>query len=277
MEEQHLWHQLPPHPIGSQLPLIGRGLNASIFSLAFIWLILTIVLPAWMRDKPAIQAKPYYLIWSGFLFGFNGAGFLVTFILTDMGFHTVACSAFKPRQGDILSEILAHGGVAYFVVRFIDLGSVLFSVLNKKNTDFKNAMFIQSSLLILLIQSGVYSHPGGLPCFIAIMDTITGCFTHSYFILSAARYFNDQILWKSRLYIVQSICYSIVMLHAIYFLLFAPQCHVPSFVLILQTLYGLFSLLLTLFYLKKIFFTKNNSCKKLNGDYGQIKSKKRSS
>ena len=263
MQEGNLWLQLPPHPIGSQLPLIGRGLNASIVSLAIIWIALTILLPAWMRDKPAIQTKPYYLIWSGFLFGFNGAGFLVTFILTDMGFHTVMCGAFKPRQGDILSEILAHGGVAYFVVRFIDLGSVLFSVLNKKN-DPTNAMFIQSSLLILLIQSGVYSHPGGLPCFIAIMDTITGCFTHSYLILSAARYFQDLITWRSRLLIIQSVCYSIVMLHAIYFLLFSPGCHVPSFVLVLQALYGTFSLILTLVSFRKIHISKGMNCKKIN-------------
>lgn len=270
----NLWLQLPPHPIGSQLPLIGRGLNASIVSLAIIWIVLTILLPAWMRDKPAIQAKPYYLIWSGFLFGFNGAGFLVTFILTDMGFHTVMCSAFKPRQGDVLSEILAHGGVAYFVVRFIDLGSVLFSVLNKKN-DATNAMFIQSSLLILLIQSGVYSHPGGLPCFIAIMDTITGCFTHSYLILSAARYFKDQVTWRSRLLVIQSICYSIVMLHAIYFLLFSPGCHVPPFVLLLQASYGTFSLVLTLISFKQIHLAKSNTCKKLTSEFGRIFSKKK--
>lgn len=237
---------LPAHPIASQLPLIGRGFNSSLFSLISLWFILTIILPAWMKDKPALSTKAYYIIWSGFLFGFNGAGFLVTFILTDSGINTVKCNRFRPIEGDVLSEIIAHGGVAYYMVRFVDLGSVVFAVLAKK-THSINYLFIQSSLLILLIQSGVYSHPGGLPCFIAIMDTITGCFTHSYLILSAAHYFNNRVTWKCRLLLVQCICYLIVAVHAIYFLIVSTNCNVPPFVHLLQASYGLYSFAITLY------------------------------
>lgn len=48
--------------------------------------------PRWMRDRKAFDLRPWMLVFNGFMFGVNGAGFLVALWLTQLGVNSWSCT-----------------------------------------------------------------------------------------------------------------------------------------------------------------------------------------
>ena len=230
----------PGDPTSKSFPILGGGFLSSGLLFLIIGIILEVVLPIWMqrKDNMDTKIKPLMLIWSGLLFGINGAGFMVTLALTDMGRNTLNCN---PNNNDLLLNVIRHSGYCYFLLKFLDFGRILFAVLRKRNHQSSLFCFLQSSLIIWLIQSVVYFRPDGIVQFIAIIDTVLGCFTNSYYILAAAKYF-DKKSWKKRLVLLQMTGYSLLVLHSAWFLI-QPSCRQHVLVLYVQAMYGASSFL----------------------------------
>ena len=182
-------------PRGGHFPIIRDGITSSLPLLVAVGILIYYLLPLWMQKRSPIDVRPFMLIYSGILFGIYGGGFILSLLLTSMGRETITCG----REIDDLKDyVIAYCGFAFFMVKFMDFGRIIFATLRKKETQTSVLNFLQISLLILLIQSGVYFHPGGVAYFIGAVDSFLGCFINSYYILASAKCFKDAGLWKKK-------------------------------------------------------------------------------
>ena len=162
---------------------------------------------------------------------------MVTLVLTDMGRDTIKCAATSPGQNDFHLSVIRYSGYVYFLLKFLDFGRIVFAVLRRKRHQATVFAFLQCCLVIMLVQSGVYFSPDGIVLFIAIVDTVLGCFINSYYILAAAKYFHDVLYWKRRLVFFQMLGYLTLVFHSCYFLI-QPSCQHHRLVLYVQGIYG---------------------------------------
>ena len=186
---------------------------------------------------------------------------MIALALTDMGRDTLKCQATSPGQNDFHLSIIRYSGYAYFILKFLDFGRILFAILRKKKHQASIFPFLQTSLIIWLIQSGVYFRPDGIVLFIAIVDTVLGCFISSYYILAAAKYLGDSKSWKRKLVFFQILGYFILVLHSLWFLM-QPSCQHHRLVLYLQGVYGGFCFLFFSIRYSNLLFSRKHFQKK---------------
>lgn len=230
---------VPADPTSKTFPILGGGFFSSTMTFSCMALVIQVLLPLWMKSRKSLDdvVRPIMVIWSGLLFGINGAGFMVTLVLTDMGRDTIKCAATSPGQNDFHLSVIRYSGYVYFLLKFLDFGRIVFAVLRRKRHQATVFAFLQCCLVIMLVQSGVYFSPDGIVLFIAIVDTVLGCFINSYYILAAAKYFNDVLYWKRRLVFFQMLGYLTLVFHSCYFLI-QPSCQHHRLVLYVQGIYG---------------------------------------
>lgn len=237
MASEAIWKWLvdgPPDPRGSQFPIIRGGIASSVPILVCLFVLIHIILPLWMQKRPPIDMRPVMLIFSGLLYGISGGGLMIGVSLTNWGRETMKCDRTHDEMKDY---IIAYCGFAFFILKFVDFLKIVFATLRKNNGQPSIMNFLQTSLLILMVQSGMYFHPGGIAYFIGVVDTFVGFFINTYYILGTAKCFQNRIVWKIRLTRLQAASYAALLLHALYFAV-DPGCKGPKLFLCMQALYG---------------------------------------
>lgn len=249
--------KVTPDPRGSQFPLVRDGPFALISLLSSILILLKVVGPMWMKQRKPYDLRPFMLIFNGVMFGMNGAGFLITLVLTELGRNAWTCGASDPRSTDLRASAIVYLGYVYFLIKFMEFIRIGFAVLRKRDHQATMSAFIHPCLVTFVIYSGLYLYPGGIFCFLPLLDTLTNSVTYAYYVLATAKQISFE-KWKKYLVGVQMLNFSLLLTHAIYFLL-QPSCGVPHLVLYFQVLYGALCLSSYPFVFSKLFLGKVSS------------------
>lgn len=249
----------PPDVRGSTFPIISGGFPAVLAILVPIIILLKVIGPAWMKQRKPMDMGPFMLIYNGLMFGINGAGFLMTLAVTDMGRDVVSCGRAKPSDTGLKSSAVIYLGYIYFLIKFLEFFRIGFAILRKRDDQATLGAILNPAAVTLIIHTGIYYYPGGIFAFLPLADLITSSFIFSYYVLATAKQINLDT-WKRPMICLQMMQFLALFTHATYFLF--NNCGVPHIVLYIQAIYALSCLVKYPMHFSNVLFKTRSSTPK---------------
>lgn len=266
-----MWRDLGD-PRGSRFPLTAGGPWTLLTISALMALLSNVLLPALMRHRKPLDLRPLMVVYNGLMFGINGAGFLVSFFLTDGGVSGWSCTAANPASGEFRQEAIVYLGYVYMHLKVLDMVRPVFSALRKKHHQSSWFHHVYLATGACLIHGGIFFYPGGIFTFLPLSDTLLHSFLYAYYILSSA---GDELQksclwWKKYLLIYQLAHFVLLFGHGLWFYLI-PNCSGPPFVKGLQVFHAGLSLVGFTLYYRRLLFSRSVPSKQQQ----QLKSKQK--
>lgn len=198
--------------------------------------------PRFMRDRKPYDLRPFMLVFNGFLFGINGAGFLVALWVTQLGSNSWSCSMDNSRWHGLSGLTMKYLGNIYLWMRLCEFLSTGFNVLRKKNDKNMFGQVLHNGVLVLYAYWGLKFFPRGMYCFLPLMDSITQSVRLAYLVLaSAGNGLHFSLWWKKHVTQMQMATQAILLVNCVY-LAFMPNCAGPMSLKAIVFVYSLGSL-----------------------------------
>lgn len=233
----NFWQEHGEPKVATDFPLMYGG-PWKLFAILAIYAYASLrVGPKWMRDRKPYDLRPFMLIYNGFMFGVNGAGFLVALWVTQLGTNSWSCSMDSERWSGIQGTVMVYLGYIYMGIRLGFCVNTAFNILRKKEGYDLKAEVIHNCYLVLFAYSGLKFYPRGIFCFLPLTDTFVQSVRCAYLVLaSAGNGLKFALWWKQHVTQVQLFQQTILMIHTLYVFL-TPQCAGPTLMKMIVFLY----------------------------------------
>lgn len=198
--------------------------------------------PKWMQNRKPFELRPYMLVYNGFMFGVNGAGFLVALWVTQMGTNSWHCQLDSDRWSGIQGISMKYMGYTYLWIKLMDFVSTGFAILRKKEGQDITAQVIHNSYMILFPFLGLKFYAKGIFAFLPMMDLFLQSVRFAFLVLaSAGKAFTFSLWWKKYVTQIQILQQLVLLVHSLYMTL-TPNCEGPAFLKIFVGIYATCSL-----------------------------------
>lgn len=233
------WNDYGDKKVSTDFPLMTGG-PWQVLALCALYAFLALkVGPMFMRDRKPYDLRPWMLVFNGFMFGVNGAGFLIALWVTQLGTNSWSCSDENERWEGVQGIATKYMGMTYLGIKLFDFMTTAFEVLRKREHVDVKSQVLHNSFLVLYAFVGLKFYPKGIFCHLPLLDTFFQSIRCAYLVLaSAGSALRFSLWWKN--YVTMSVILQQVLLitHSLYFLL-TPNCAGPTYLKAMVLMYAL--------------------------------------
>ncbi|RWS15204.1 elongation of very long chain fatty acids protein-like isoform X2 [Dinothrombium tinctorium] len=231
------------------LPLLSGGPWKIFLIIAFYVYFVKVLGPEWMKNRKAYDLRWLMFAYNVFLVSFHVIVFPMALLATKFTVSTWQCSALNEfNHLDNQAYLL---GYSYYLSKFVELFDTVFFILRKKHSHVTGLhVFHHASMPLLCFIAAKFSvwHAAG---WTPILNGFVHIVMYTYYAIACLGSRTKKYLWwKKHLTQLQLVQFTLIIAHAIYFLLH-PSCKWPKIFPLLELFHGcLFLYLFASFYSK---------------------------
>lgn len=229
----------------SSLPLMHGG-PWSLLVLSAIYLYgISTAIPNWIKVQRKsnlnFDARPWLIVYYGFMFGIHGVGALLHFAVLDLS-STWSCEPLNAAANDARSMGILYAAYILFAIKLIGLLEPFLALVEQRATKSQTGNALAILANIFLYRFAYKSVPGHSFLWIALTEMMFCSFNAGYQVLvCSSSELRPGAGWKRSLITARFLHLLSLFLHGFH-LITTPSCSMPMYVSFFECLYSLFSM-----------------------------------
>ena len=187
-------------PISQHFPLMGGGPWKIIAIVAFYLLLCLVILPRYMKNRPAFECRSAMIYYNLFNVIANLIGFVSAFIGTNYSLDVWGC---KEKYFPSYLLLLGYG---YFILKLIDFFDTIFFVLRKKYNQVTFLHVTHHSIMPITCYVGMKFVPYGNTGFTPLINSFVHVVMYFYYYLACLGPEYKKYLWWKNWITGRSFC-----------------------------------------------------------------------